>query len=380
MFLAQIKLSLLNRYIISQLNIFFWFSLAIFSIVGVAIGAIGELINNIFENDLPVSIAIEILILKFPEFLCYALPISVLLTTLVTYGRLNSNSELIALRSIGVSIYRFIVPALILSLVVVSISFFVNELVVPAANYQANVLGKRFINTREINWQKKDIFSPEYEANIIANKSQNKRLKRLIYVEGFDGNKLHDVIVLNWSQERLNQIIFSDLVQWNEQEQVWDFFNGLICNFSSNSQGDSLKKFTHQKFNISRTSFELIIKERDPYKMNIFQAKKYLKILQDIGDEKGSLLLQVRIQQKIAFPFICLIFGLIGSVLGASNQSINRAKSWGMCVAIAFSYYLFSFLIGALGIVNILSPVIAAWLPNFLGLGIGGWLLIKNAQ
>jgi len=60
-----------------------------------------------------------------------------LLAALMTYSRLSSDSELIALRSCGVSIYR-LVPAFILSFVVTGMTFLFNEQVVPAANYQAH--------------------------------------------------------------------------------------------------------------------------------------------------------------------------------------------------------------------------------------------------
>ena len=46
-----------------------------------------------------------------------------------------------------------------------------------------------------------------------------------------------------------------------------------------------------------------------------------------------------------------------------------------MCVAIVFIYYLLGFTCGSLGIIGILSPFWAAWIPNFLGIIAGGWLL-----
>jgi lipopolysaccharide export system permease protein len=83
----------------------------------------------------------------------------------------------------------------------------------------------------------------------------------------------------------------------------------------------------------------------------------------------------VRIQQKLAFPFICLIFALIGSTIGTSFNNLNRGKSFGFCVAISFGYYLLGFIIGALGIAGLIHPIVAAWLPNIIGLSCGFWLL-----
>jgi lipopolysaccharide export system permease protein len=377
------RLNLIDRYITIELTYFFLFSLGLFSAVGVAIGTISDLIDKVLEYNLPFPTALEVLLLKFPEFIAYALPISVLLATLITYGHMGSNSELIALRSIGISVYRFVAPALVLSLIVTTITFLFNELVVPVANYQATLIQQEFLPPEEKSWQKIDIIYPEYEVKKNSKQSNlgnSQKLKNLVYAENFDGKNLREIIIINWSKNQLNQIIVSESAKWNEQQNAWDIFRGNIYNFSELNGTDNTEQFTHQQLTISRTPFDLVRQEREPYEMNIAQAWEYLKILQFSGDEKQILMFRVRIQQKIAFPFICIIFALIGSALGASIESIGRAKSFGICVAIAFSYYLLSFVLGALGLVNILSPFLAAWLPNFLGLGSGGWLLVKTAR
>jgi lipopolysaccharide export system permease protein len=111
--------------------------------------------------------------------------------------------------------------------------------------------------------------------------------------------------------------------------------------------------------------------------MNIAQASEYLKILRSSGDEKKIAMFEVRTQQKIAFPFVCMVFGLLGSVLGSSPQQSSKSKSFGLCLIIVFAYYLIGFLIGGLGLVKVLSPLIAAWLPNLFGFAVGIWLLYE---
>ncbi|MBE9166460.1 LptF/LptG family permease [Pleurocapsales cyanobacterium LEGE 06147] len=377
------RLNLIDRYITIELTYFFLFSLGIFSAVGIAVGTVADLIDKVLEYNLPIPTALEVLLLKFPEFIAYALPISILLATLITYGHLGNNSELIALRSIGISVYRFVAPAIVLSLIVTTITFLFNELVVPAANYQATLIQQEFLPLEKKSWQKIDIIYPEYEGNKDSkhnNFGNKQKLKNLIYAENFDGKNLRGLIIINWRQNKLNQIIVSESAKWNGRQKIWDIFQGNIYNFSEMNGTDKIERFTHQQLTISRAPFDLISQERDPYEMNTAQAWEYLKILKFSGDEKKILMFRVRTQQKIAFPFICIIFALIGSALGASIESIGRAKSFGLCVAIAFSYYLLSFMLGALGLVSILSPFLAAWLPNFLGLGLGGWLLVKTAR
>ncbi len=77
---------------------------------------------------------------------------------------------------------------------------------------------------------------------------------------------------------------------------------------------------------------------------------------------------------------MCLVFGLIGAALGVRPQNTNKATSFGICVGLIFSYYLLSFVSESMGIWGILTPFMAAWLPNLLGLGTGTWLLIQSAK
>lgn len=99
-----------------------------------------------------------------------------------------------------------------------------------------------------------------------------------------------------------------------------------------------------------------------------------------MGDDKKLRTFQVRIQQKLAFPFICVVFGVIGSSLGSTPQNMSRATGFGLSVVIIFAYYLLGFLIGSLGLMGLISPVLAGWLPNILGLVMGGYLLYRFAE
>ena len=58
---------------------------------------------------------------------------STLLASMMTFSRLSSDSELIALRGCGVSVKRIVVPAVLLSLLITGISFSVQEVVAPAS-------------------------------------------------------------------------------------------------------------------------------------------------------------------------------------------------------------------------------------------------------
>ncbi|MDJ0578405.1 LptF/LptG family permease [Crocosphaera sp.] len=374
------SLSLMDRYIASQLINPLLFSVGLVSVLGVAIGYLSDLADKVVDSNLPLIQASEILLLKVPEFTAYALPISVMLSTLLTYGRLSNDSELIAFRGCGVSLYRLIIPAVVMSLLVTGVTFLVSELVVPAANYRATAILVEYLQEEHPYWQNKDIFYPDYEQVILPNGDKTKRLKHLFFAEQFDGQHLRTLTVLEWLEARLNRIVVSDSATWNGQEETWDFFNGTIYQLSPDASYQEADPFEHRQLPLSKAAFEFALQGRDPYEMNIIQARQYMKILKMMGDDKKLRTFQVRIQQKLAFPFICVVFGVIGSALGSTPQQMSRGTGFGLSVVIIFAYYLLGFLIGSLGLMGLISPILAGWLPNILGLVMGGYLLYLFAE
>jgi lipopolysaccharide export system permease protein len=371
------SLSVMDRYLVRELIPPFFLSVGMFSSVGVAIAMLSDLMNKIIESNLPWFLALKIMLLKVPEFISYALPISVLLTTLITYSRLSKDSELIALRSSGISLFRLILPALILGLIVTTVTLILNELVVPSANFQATTILVENLNEQRQFLLRNDIFYPEYEEVNAQDGSPIKKLKTLFYAKKFDGENMKNLTVLINNKSGLNNIIVSEKGVWNPQEKSWNFFHGFIYQINDDASYKNSSYFEEEKFDLPKTPLELAIQSRDPYEMNIAQAKKYLELLRLIGDEKTILMFEVRTAQKAAFPFVCIIFALMGSVLGSFPKESSKATSFSLCVAIVFSYYLSGFLIGSLGLVGFLTPIMSAWIPNFLGLGFGYFLFIK---
>ena len=114
--------------------------------------------------------------------------------------------------------------------------------------------------------------------------------------------------------------------------------------------------------------------------MNIMESVAYEEVLKLKGDHKKLVSLQVGIQKKLALPFICVVMGLMGSSMGIRPQRSGTATSFGFSVLLIFGYYLIMTVFGGLGEIEVLSPFLAAWLPNMLGLSAAGWFLWKAAK
>jgi lipopolysaccharide export system permease protein len=379
---SLLPFSTMDRYITSELLPPFLFGVGAFSSIGVTIDAVFELVRKIVESGLPIGVALQVFLLKMPQFIVLSFPMSTLLATLMTYSRLSGESELIALRGCGVSVYRMVLTAVMLSLVVTGLTFIFNEQIAPAATYQATLTLEKALKSDKPTFKRENIVYPEYRTTKKADGSKEKVLMRLFYADKFDGKKMSGLTIIDRSQEGLNQIVVSDSGEWNIGQNVWDFYDGTIYFVAPDSSYRNILKFKHQQLKLPRTPLTLAEKSRDYTEMNIVEALEQLELERLAGDEVKIRKLKVRIQQKMALPFVCVVFGLVGAAMGTRPQrsGAGRGTSFGVSVVVIFSYYLFQFITGALAQANILSPFLGAWMPNILGLVIGLILLSQVAK
>jgi lipopolysaccharide export system permease protein len=374
-------ISVLDRYLIQELIPPFVFGVGLFSSVALTVGTVFDLVRQVTESGLSVTIAVEVFLLKMPEFIVLAFPMAMILSTLMVYGRLSSDSELIALKRCGISLYRLLVPTLIFSLMITGLTFWFNEVIVPATNYKASVTYEQALNEGQLPVQEDNIFYPEYEKiEIEGTDKKFSRLIRLFYAQRFDKGQMLEVTILDLSQPELTQIISSKSANWNFSANTWDFFNGTIYIVNPDGSYRNIVRFDHKQIHLSRTPLDLASRKRDFNEMNIVQAQDYLKLMKLSGDQQKIVKTRVRIQQKYALPFSCVVFALLGVALGSRPQSTSKATSFGISVIVIFGYYLLSFITGALGQKEILTPFFAAWLPTFLGIGIASFLLVRSSK
>ncbi|MEB3340794.1 LptF/LptG family permease [Okeania sp.] len=374
-------ISVMDRYIITELIGPFIFGVGLFSSIGVTVGAMFELVRKVTESGLPISIAIQVFLLKMPEFIALALPMAMILATLMVYSEMSSNSEIVALRSCGVSVSRIIIPAVIVSLMATGLTFALNEVIVPNANYQSSLILEKTLEQDNPPFKEENIFYPEFGKVRRPDGSRDDTLTRLFYAEKFDGKYMKGITILDRSKYGVEQIVSSESATWNPTKNIWDLFNGTIYLVSSDGSYRNIVKFDHQQLKLSRAPLDLAGKKRTYTQMNIAQSYEYLELMRLSGNYRKVVKTQVRIQQKLALPFVCLVMGLVGASLGVRpHRNSNRGTSFGISVIIIFTYYLLSFMTGAMGQKEVLTPFLAGWLPNFIGLGVALLLLGKASR
>ena len=371
---------LLDRWIFLELLTPLIFSIAAFTVVSLSVGVFFDLIRKIVEMGLPLSLAIQILVLKLPSFVVISFPMAMLLSTLLAYGSLNENSEIKALKSIGISIYRIILPGLILSIFMSYMTFVFNNNIVPITNKKAEVVLANSLGRSFANEQGEDIiFSKKGEILDPYSNFRKRGVTHLFYALEFSEGKMIDVTVIDFSKLGFTQMLKAKKGIYNNDKKNWEFFDGNILTLSPDGS-NTRTKFMSFLYPLGSELTNIAQLPKDANDMNLGEAAKAMELYQRSGNIKEARRMKVRIQEKFTLPIACSVFALIGCSFGVmQKKGGGRSQSFGLSIILILIYYILSFSFSSLGVKGIINPLFAAWSPVFLSM-LGGAFLLKQAS
>ena len=374
------KIPLLDRWLLAEVAAPLLFAVASFTVLGLSIGVMFELARRLVDG-LSILIALQLLLLNIPSFLVLSLPMAALFATLLAYSKLSSNSELTALRSLGVSTTRLVVPALTVSIFLTGITFIFNDVIVPRANTQAEITLQKGLGRALATEKGKDItfnsFGKIYDPKT---ETSSTGLRQLFYARRFEKGEMLGVTLLDFSRADYRQMWIAERAVFNESKAMWEFFDGQVLTLNPNGSTTRLA-FDKNFYPLSSGPLQVARLPDDANDMTLAQAIAAEKIESNAGNIKASRKLKVRIQEKLSFPMACIVFGLIGSSLGARPGSrTSRSQGFGVSILLILGYYALSVSFSSLGVSGILPPLMAAWLPVSISLGAGGLLLSQASR
>ncbi len=374
-------LPLMDRWLLQELVGPLLFGIAAFTAVSLSVGVVFELVRRVAESGLPPQVAVQVLMLRLPGFLVLAFPMATLMATLLAYSRLSGSSELTALRSVGVGTTRMVVPALALALAMSLLTFLFNDLIVPRSNLVASQTLERALGKAVTNQSGDNILYSRFgRVKQEENGDSIRQLTQLFYARKFRNGSMQDVTLLDFSRVGQRQMLMAEKGHWNEAQAMWEFSNGRIVNVDEKTGSTTSARFDRYLYPLTQDPVEVAKLPTDISTMTVGQALRAERLQTEANNLKEARRLRVRIQEKFAFPAICLVFGLIGSSLGVRPHArTSRSQGFGISVLLIFGYYLMSFIVSSLGITGTLTPFLAAWLPVVVGLASGG-LLLRQAS
>jgi lipopolysaccharide export system permease protein len=317
----------------------------------------------------------QVLMLLFfisPSFLIFTIPMALLLGTLLSFGRLSGDSEIIAFKASGMSLYQLYLPISILSISAYLLTSWLVFYGLPWGN-------RGFISTLYLITQSKaNIEIKERVFNDIFN-------GLVVYVDKvpIQGKRMEGVLIYDRREkERVNTIFAKEgLLASNpeSQEVVLRLLDGEIHRFEPQKNVYQKMKFdTYDlKLEIGKAfaAWGARLREKE---MSIDEIKKKIEMKKKLGEDTTDL--EIEFHKRYAIPFACIVFGLIGVPLGIQPRRSGRSYGFILSIFIILAYYISLTIFEVFGEKKTISVFLAGWAPNFLFGGLGIYLLIKTAK
>lgn len=361
---------LLDRHISRELLGPLIFGVAVFTSLMLAGKELFQVTELLAEYHAPVFKVLMFFLLRMPELIVMTLPMAMLLSALLGFGRLSSDSEVVALFAGGISLYRVARPVIVLALVVTGISFVLNEVVTPKTNSQYEQLRRELMDQQLTS--EKPFFVPD---------QSNGKTNSIVWIQGgFDAAKgtLRGVTMIRYMDNKPQSVVYAKEAIWKKGNE-WSFREGY---FQSLGSGQTVivpfARSTTQEIKLDKTPEQLALYQKSAEQLSFAQLRDFIRMLHDEGVEVREY--RVKLYQKIALPLASLVFALIGTPLGLRPHRSSSAMGLGLAIVIIFAYWVFMHYMTILGNNGAISPAAAAFIPTLFGSGAGVALIFRAAK
>ncbi len=361
----------IDRLILGELAGPWGFGVAIFTVLIMAGTYLFKLTDYIVQG-IPVSTILKLTVLLLPGVMVKTFSMAVLLAALLAFGRLSSDSEVVALRAAGSSIGRMMMPVAAFSLFVALFAFLINETVVPWAAYQGFAMKGDIEKT--LNMRGEPIF------HVINDPKDGKPVAMISALDfNLQERSLREVWVHtyqkngepSWSlhAERLH---FTNENDWSVdgEAKLFDYALQYPVIVKNIWPSQVVKPPEIDTLAASR------VKDLDSFSMAQMKERIRFAKLSSTFPVSQIRNLEYGYWNKLALPLAAVIFGLVGAPLGIRNHRTGAAAGFWLSVIIIFAYMMTANFMAQFALGGKIPP----WGASFTPLAIGMIVAIVTIQ
>ena len=382
----------LERYVFGAFLSSFFLAFLVLSFV-LTVGLMVQIVRYMLQG-IPADLVGRFAFVSFPETLQWTIPLALLVASVLVFSRLSADSEIAAMRACGVNLLTVVRAPLLFAFACTLLGLFVNNEIVPRGHEVRRNLARRISVGAGL-----ELLEP---GRVIDDFPKVK-----IYFEEKEGNWLRDLIVLDFSNPRVDRMITASkaLVTSEGRDVVLDLHGMTVDPLDEDNPGmaraarfqyrvkDALKDRTYKRREKDFRFFEILSEIRlakadvkDPQAAAERRARegrakgavaKELKLVKKSLKSQLSNL-RTEFQKRFVFAFASICFVLVGVPLGIRAQ--RRESSIGIAIALvtALGYYLVVILMTSLEKNYAVRPDLLIWLPVVLCAALASYLIPKN--
>ena len=326
-----------------------------------------ELLTDIMRNHISAWVVGDYLLNVCPYFLYNLTQYGVLLAVLITFGLMERSNEVTAIKATGVSIYRIIVPVIVICVALGGSLFFFDQFYLPHANKRQDALRNQIKGKPAQTYLRPDrkwIFGQHSD---------------IYYYQFFDADRdqFADITVFQFDPRTfaITQRVYAERAHWSEITQRWIYEQGWVRKL----HGDSIESY--RQFDVTAFSqfseppayFKKEVKQSS--EMSFEELRRYIHDLQQSGFDVVRL--RVQLQRKLAVPVVTLVMAVLAVPFSLSAGKRGAVTGVAVAVGIAGIYEVVSRLFESMGNLSQLPPGLAAWSPDLIFAMLGAYLILK---
>jgi len=366
--------TIINRYIFRELIPPFAITLLFLTFVFL-MTRIPQITNMVVNYNTSISDVFLLIVYTLPRFLEFTLPMSVMISVLLTFMRMSQDNEIIALKSGGVIIYRLLVPVMSFCILGTILTLWITLCAKPWGNtaiaYQSIKVARSSFNIA----LKERRFNNTFNGIMIYVHSKDIKTKQLkdVYIED---SRINGKVSISIAPAG---ILFSDSKNMSYTIRL---YNGMVNQVNLKTKSVNTVYFTTYDINFnmrpqSKRS-EKKIKEKEIDEMSFTELLKFTR--RKTGNKKVLNSALMEFHEKLAIPFACIALGLLSFALGLQSGSSKRSSGMGLGLFFFLLYYLLLATGWSLGKSRFYPPAVGMWLPDFIMAFAGIYILRRVAN
>ncbi len=327
--------------------------------------------ETIIRRGVPAATVGQLLLFSLPNIVVLTLPMSLLLGVLLGIGRLASDSELIAIRASGASVYSLLRPILALSLLIALVSGVVMQLAMPSGNAAVSRLMLE-IATKTVGQQ--------LEPGVFYSEFRGKTL--FVFEIGPDG-LWHGVFLADSIPTERNSVLVARtgrLSTDSSGERLLLRLDDAVEHNYDFSHPESYETRRHEVFRtVLKDRFASEERARISRRKNVRSLTfvEYRELARDpTATPEERNLGRIGMHKMYSIPAACLVLGLLALPLGFTNRRGGKSTGFALSIGIVVAYHVMITQGEDAATFGRLSPALAMWLPNLVLGGIGVGLLV----
>ncbi|MBR1733771.1 MAG: LptF/LptG family permease [Alloprevotella sp.] len=293
-------------------------------------------------------------------------PLFVFIAVIFFTSKLADNSEIIAMKSTGMSFRRLLRPYMFTATLIAATSFVLGAYVIPKGNVAKVNFENRYIKKRDAT--SADNIQMQVDTGVVCFITHFDTITKSGYgfsLDKFRGKKL----VSHMTAQNIQYDTLSDRrYKWTLRQYQIRHLRGNREEVTSGDRLDSIIVMEPRDFFFVRNQQET---------MTLPELSEFID-RQRLRGAAGISTFEVEYHKRFAMPFAAFILTLIGVSLSCEKRKGGMGTSIGIGLALSFSYILFQTISASFAINAGLSPMLSAWIPNLI-YAVIAFILYKRA-